>query len=112
MRIRYTALARRVTAGAGIVVAFTTPARAGEHRAAAVAEFAVTVGAGPTFVATGPDGTVWFTEINGNRIGRMRNGGELTEFPSRRRTAPRSMSPPGRTVPCGSPNRAPTGSAA
>jgi virginiamycin B lyase len=35
----------------------------------------------PTTIAIAPDGTVWFTESNGNRIGRMRpDGSDLTEF--------------------------------
>src|SRR5437870_7192 len=35
----------------------------------------------PTTIAIAPDGTVWFTESNGNRIGRMNpDGSHLTEF--------------------------------
>ena len=35
----------------------------------------------PTTIALAPDGTVWFTESNGNRIGRMNpDGTHLTEF--------------------------------
>ena len=37
---------------------------------------------GPTTIALGPDGTVWFTEGSGNRIGRMNpDGTGLREFP-------------------------------
>ena len=39
-------------------------------------------GSGPTTIALTQDGTVWFTESAGNRIGRMRpDGTGLTEFP-------------------------------
>src|SRR5919197_259177 len=36
---------------------------------------------GPTTIAIGPDGNLWFTEDLGNRIGRMTLDGTLTEFP-------------------------------
>ena len=36
---------------------------------------------GPTTIALAPDGTVWFTESNGNRIGRMNpDGSGLVEY--------------------------------
>ena len=36
---------------------------------------------GPTTIALAADGTVWFTESNGNRIGRMSSDGSgLVEF--------------------------------
>ena len=37
----------------------------------------------PTFIATGPDGNVWFTEEIGNNIVRLdpANPGDQTEFP-------------------------------
>ena len=39
-------------------------------------------GSGPTTLALGPDGTVWFTESAGNRIGRMNpDGSGLVEYP-------------------------------
>ena len=39
-------------------------------------------GSGPTTIALTQDGSVWFTESAGNRIGRMRpDGTGLTEFP-------------------------------
>jgi len=41
----------------------------------------VTPGARPWEIVTGPDGDLWFTEIAGNRIGRMTPSGVLTEFP-------------------------------
>ena len=37
-------------------------------------------GAFPQSVAAGPDGAVWFTELRGQRLGRLRDG-TITEFP-------------------------------
>ena len=34
----------------------------------------------PTDIALGPDGALWFTELPGNKIGRITTGGRLTEF--------------------------------
>jgi virginiamycin B lyase len=47
-----------------------------------VTEFALpTPGSGPSTVAVAPDGTIWFTQSSGNRIGRMApDGSNLTEF--------------------------------
>jgi streptogramin lyase len=36
---------------------------------------------GPFGITAGPDGNVWFTELIGNRIGRITPSGEITEFP-------------------------------
>src|SRR4051794_13047691 len=45
-------------------------------------EFALpTPGSGPTTIALSPDGTLWFTEQAGNRIGRMApDGTAIKEF--------------------------------
>jgi streptogramin lyase len=32
-------------------------------------------------ITSGPDGNIWFTEANGNNIGRITNAGKITEFP-------------------------------
>jgi streptogramin lyase len=32
-------------------------------------------------ITAGPDGNIWFTELYGNRIGRITPSGEITEFP-------------------------------
>ena len=57
---------------------------AGERLTAtgAITEFALPHPASsPTTIALAPDGTVWFTQSNGNRIGRMNpDGSGLTEF--------------------------------
>jgi hypothetical protein len=37
-------------------------------------EFPVTAGSSPAGIATGPDGAIWFTESNGNEIGRITAG--------------------------------------
>ena len=37
--------------------------------------------AGPGGIAAGPDGNLWFTEGNGNQIGRITTAGVITEFP-------------------------------
>ncbi len=37
--------------------------------------------ASPEGIVTGPDGNLWFTEFDGNRIGRITVRGEVTEFP-------------------------------
>ena len=34
----------------------------------------ITKGAGPIGIAAGPDGNMWFTELGGNRIGRIVTG--------------------------------------
>jgi virginiamycin B lyase len=35
----------------------------------------------PKSITAGPDGNVWFTENDGNRIGRITPQGAITEFP-------------------------------
>ena len=40
----------------------------------------MTVGAGPSGITAGPDGNLWFTELNGDRIGRITPAGLITEF--------------------------------
>lgn len=48
---------------------------------AARAAPAMSAGAGPFGITTGPDGNLWFTEIDGgNRIGRVTPQGAVTEF--------------------------------
>jgi len=40
-----------------------------------------TASSNPAGITAGPDGNLWFTEFNGNRIGRITPGGVITEFP-------------------------------
>ena len=49
-----------------------------------VTEFSagITAGAHPSEITVGPDGNLWFTEEDGNRIGRITPGGVVTEFTS------------------------------
>jgi len=39
-----------------------------------------TSGSAPWGLTNGPDGALWFTEFNGNNIGRITTGGALTEY--------------------------------
>src|SRR3984893_18015967 len=47
-------------------------------RAQVITEF--NIGGGPDFITAGPDGNLWFTEYDSNRIGRMTPLGVVTEF--------------------------------
>ena len=60
----------------------------------------LTAGSQPRGITAGPDGNVWFTEENGNRIGRITPAGVVTEFPRRsRRSAPTEITAgPGRDL--------------
>jgi len=40
----------------------------------------ITAGSQPLSLTGGPDGNIWFTEHNGNRIGRITPAGDVTEF--------------------------------
>jgi streptogramin lyase len=40
-----------------------------------------TPGSGPAWITAGFDGNLWFTEYNGNNIGRITPSGAITEFP-------------------------------
>ena len=47
----------------------------------AISEVAIpTRNSGPVGITAGPDGNLWFTEVNGNKIGRITPGGTITEF--------------------------------
>src|SRR5450432_2942119 len=41
----------------------------------------LTAGAGPTVITSGLDGNLWFSELNGNKIGRVTIAGVFTDFP-------------------------------
>lgn len=50
--------------------------------ASVITEFPVpTASSGPLDIVSGPDGALWFTEQNADRIGRITTEGEITEFP-------------------------------
>ena len=40
----------------------------------------LTAGSGPSAITAGPDGNLWFTERNVNKIGRITPGGTVTEY--------------------------------
>jgi virginiamycin B lyase len=46
-----------------------------------ITEFAIpTQNSEPYGITSGPDGNLWFTEANGNKIGRLTSQGIITEF--------------------------------
>ena len=59
-------------------------ARASGDPLGQITEFSagITTGSGPVGITAGPDGNLWFTEIGGNRIGRITPTGTVTEFSS------------------------------
>ena len=51
-------------------------------RSPVITEFALpTQGGIPYQITAGPDGNLWFTEIVGNRIGRISSTGAISEYP-------------------------------
>ena len=67
--------AHKATPTASAAAHHTTPARN-------ITEFALpTSKSTPASITTGPDSTLWFTEYEGNKIGRITLGGTITEFP-------------------------------
>ena len=85
----------------------------GSRRPASITEFPVpTAGSGPSGIAAGPDGNLWFTEYNGNQIGRITPAGvdHRVPRPHGRQPALRA-SRPARTATSGSPRPRPTRSA-
>jgi streptogramin lyase len=45
-----------------------------------ITEFTAGITSAPNYIAAGPDGNIWFTEYDGNRIGRITPNGTVTEF--------------------------------
>ena len=63
---------------AGLCLAVVAPQMA---TAQTISEFALpNAGSNPYGIAAGPDGALWFTQYNGNRIGRITTAGAITEF--------------------------------
>src|SRR5215471_9576997 len=57
-------------------------AGAGSVSAQEILEFPVpTPASAPAGIAAGPDGSLWFAESAGNKIGRITMAGVLTEYP-------------------------------
>ena len=46
-----------------------------------ITEFPLPTAGNPALIAAGPDGNLWFTELNGNKVGRITPAGVVTEFP-------------------------------
>ena len=47
-----------------------------------IREFAVpTAGSVPLEITKGPDGAIWFTEVNANQIGRISRADKIREYP-------------------------------
>src|SRR5204863_249228 len=63
-----------VSAGANQTI-FPPPAQV------TLTDYPVPSGGSSTDITTGPDGNVWFTEIAGNKIGKITPAGVITEFP-------------------------------
>jgi len=61
----------------------TRPVLAASQRGqVTITEFPVpTAGSRPYTIVPGPDGALWFTESNGNKIGRITPSGQITEYP-------------------------------
>jgi hypothetical protein len=68
-----------IVAGCVMAVAAAGPAQA----AWTASEYPIpTTGANPWGIATGPDGGIWFTEDNGNKVARIDpDDGTITEYP-------------------------------
>jgi virginiamycin B lyase len=44
-------------------------------------EYPLTPGSFPNRIVVGPDGALWFTELNTDKIGRITTRGTLSEYP-------------------------------
>src|SRR5260221_6038429 len=82
-RLRWSA--SRLTAVCVLVASIVVPFAAGGVSPASyymVREFSsgITASSGPWDIAAGPDGNLWFTEGDGNRVGRITPTGKVTEF--------------------------------
>jgi virginiamycin B lyase len=66
----------------GLFLAFAPLCAAGALAQVTITEFPVpTANSRPYTIVPGPDGNLWFTESNGNKIGRITPTGVITEFP-------------------------------
>ena len=66
---------------------------------ASITEFGLTSGSAPTYITSGPNGNLWFTESGTDKIGEITTGGTITQFSLHRRQPTRRVSPPGPTAP-------------
>jgi virginiamycin B lyase len=74
---------RLAAVATAVVLATTLPALAAVRAGAAkLVEFPIpTPASGPSGIAAGPDGNLWFAEQGVNAVGRITPGGAVTEFP-------------------------------
>ena len=71
----------RRTCRVGLALALCYAGLVGAAGAATITEFSIPTGSSePVSVAAGPDGALWFTEFNGNKIGRITTAGTITAF--------------------------------
>jgi streptogramin lyase len=79
MRSRLAAL---VTACLGCLCLLSLSSATTWAKGVTIKEFPVpTSGSAPDSITAGPDGNLWFTEENGNQIGRITPKGTIKEFP-------------------------------
>jgi virginiamycin B lyase len=86
---------------AGMTAALLLIAALDSRQAAAqnITEFTIpTPNSGPSFIARGPDGALWFTEPGASQIGRITTAGAVTEFPLPASSNPATPSRPGGIV--------------
>ena len=76
-RSHLTALLTAMLVCVGLLSLSTAPAWA---RAGTITEFPVPSGT-PEFITAGPDGNLWFTELQSGKIGRITPTGTISEFP-------------------------------
>src|SRR5436309_2180881 len=66
-----------------VVLSGTTVCNAPLALAQTISEFPIlTFGGSPAGITAGPDGALWFAEINADIIGRITTAGVVTEFPT------------------------------
>src|SRR5438093_745746 len=64
------------------IILLVSEAAPGQAAGQRISEYPVpTPGSYPYGITAGPDGNLWFTEANGNKIGRITTGGVITEYP-------------------------------
>jgi streptogramin lyase len=77
-----------------------------------ITEFPIpTPNSGLRGITAGPDGALWFAEVDGNEIGRITTAGVITGFPLPTPNSALSASRRGQTARCGSLNLTATRSA-
>jgi streptogramin lyase len=66
-----------------LLLLLVTVATLSSAQSVSFTEYAVpTPSSYPRFIAAGPDGALWFTESDGNQIGRITPSGVIKEYPA------------------------------